>query len=194
LFAALMVVWPDSARAQPSPTRIELGVQVVSTVSSQFDDSAVGLGARVSWHPTAWVGVDAEVNGYPQDCPGQHPFSRGRVEGLFGATVGNRLGRVRPFGRLRPGFVTFRESPGPFACIAIFPPPLSCTLASGRTVFALDLGGGVELYATPNTFVRVDAGDLLLKYPGPVFDANLTARQAFFSHDFRFAAGAGVRF
>jgi hypothetical protein len=90
--------------------------------------------------------------------------------------------------------MTFRESPGPFACIAVFPPPLSCTLASGRTVFAFDVGGGVEFYATPRTFVRVDAGDLLLKYPGPVFDTNLTVRQTFYSHDFRFAAGAGVRF
>jgi len=89
----------------------------------------------------------------------------------------------------------FRELSEPFACILIFPPPLACALASGRTLFALDVGGGVEVYATPKTFVRVDAGDLLLKYPGPVFDNTLTAQQnGFFSHNFRFAAGAGWRF
>ena len=30
---------------------------------------------------------------------------------------------------------------GPIACIRIFPPPLSCQLAEGRTVMALDLVG-----------------------------------------------------
>jgi hypothetical protein len=105
------------------------------------------------------------------------------------------LGSVRPFGKLRPGFVTFRESSEPFACILIFPPPLACALSAGQTVFALDIGGGVEVYATPRTFVRVDAGDLLMKYPGPVFDAaNSQRRDAFYSHNFRFSAGAGWRF
>ena len=153
------------------------------------------LGARISWYPTRWIGAEAEINGYPGDFPGQRPFSGGRLEGLFGATVGATFGSVRPFGKLRPGFVTFRESSEPFACILIFPPPLACTLASGQTMFALDIGGGVEVYATPKTFVRVDAGDLLMKYPGPVFDAaNSPRRDGFFSHNFRFAAGAGWRF
>jgi hypothetical protein len=110
-------------------------------------------------------------------------------------TAGPRLGRVRPFAKLRPGFVTFREAPQPIVCILIFPPPLSCTLASGRRLFALDMGGGVEVFATRNTFVRADAGDRPLKYPGPVFDKNRTAQQnGFFSHDFRFAIGGGLRF
>jgi hypothetical protein len=195
LILAALIARADSARAQSSPARFELGAQVASTVSSQFDETDVGLGARVSWHPAGWVGIEAEVNGYPGNFPGRQPFSRGRVEGLFGATVGGTFGSVRPFGRLRPGFATFRESAEPFACILIFPPPLQCALASGRTLFALDIGGGVEVYTTPKTFVRVDAGDLLLKYPGPVFDNNRTARDdAFFSHNFRFAAGAGLRF
>jgi hypothetical protein len=193
--AALVVAWPDSAAAQSSAARFELGGQVASTSSSQFDETDVGAGARISWYPTRWLGAEAEINGYPGDFPGQRPFSGGRLEGLFGATVGATFGSVRPFGKLRPGFVTFRESSEPFACILIFPPPLACTLASGQTMFALDIGGGVEVYATPKTFVRVDAGDLLMKYPGPVFDNSSTPREdGFFSHNFRFAAGAGWRF
>jgi hypothetical protein len=193
--AALVVARPDSAGAQSSPARLELGGQVATTRSTQFDTTDVGLGARVSWHPAGWIGTEAELNGYPGNFPDQRPFSRGRVEGLFGATVGGRFGAVRPFGKLRPGFVMFRESPEAFACILIFPPPLACALASGRTLFALDIGGGLEVYATPKTFFRVDAGDLLMKYPGPVFDDTLTAQQSgFFSHNFRFAAGAGLRF
>jgi hypothetical protein len=192
---ALVFGQPDSAGAQSSGARLEIGAQIASTNSSQFDETDVGLGGRISWGRAGWVGTEAEVNAYPGNFPGQRPFSRGRVEGLFGATIGRSVGSVRPFGKLRPGFVKFRESSEPFACILIFPPPLACTLASGQTLFALDIGGGVEVYATPKTFVRVDAGDLLMKYPGPVFDTTSAQRQnAFFSHNFRLAAGAGWRF
>ena len=99
---------------------------------------------------------------------------------------------MRPFARLRPGFLAFRGEP--VVCILIFPPPLACQLAAGRTVFALDLGGGVELFAGSKTFVRVDAGDRMLKYPGPSFRNGRATQESFYSHDFRVSAGAGVRF
>ncbi len=193
--AVLVAARPDSAVAQSSPDRFEVGVQIASAISSQFDHTDAGLGGRFSWHPAGLVGIEAEIVLYPGDFPGQRPFSRGRMEGLFGVTVGPSFDHVRLFARLRPGFVSFREAPQPFPCILIFPPPLSCALASGRTVFAFDIGGGVEVFATRKTFVRVDVGDRLLRYPGPVFDNNRTVRaEAFFSHDFRFAAGGGRRF
>jgi hypothetical protein len=193
--AGLVVALPDPAIAQSNPDRFELGVHVSSAMWSQFDRNDVGLGGRVAWHPVEPIGIESEITFYPRDFPDRVPFSRGRVEGLFGVTVGPRFDRLRPFARLRSGFLIVREAPQPIACILIFPPPLSCQLASGRTLVAFDIGGGVEVFATQRTFVRVDAGDRLLKYPGPVFDGNFTRRAAdFFSHDFRFAAGAGVRF
>jgi hypothetical protein len=114
-------------------------------------------------------------------------FSAGRVEGLFGATVGPRLGRVRPFAKLRPGFLTFREAPQPIACVLIFPPPLRCVLAGGQTLFALDVGGGVEWLSSDRTFVRADAGDRVVRYPRP------TGGPAT-GHDFRFSFSGGLRF
>jgi len=182
------------AAAQTRGRGLELAVQVPSSISSEFDTTDVGLGGRAGWRPGGWLGVEAELNAYPLDFPGPGSFSAGRVEGLFGATIGRGHGGVRPFARLRPGFMQFHAASDPFPCIAIFPPPLACTLAAGRTVFALDAGGGVEIDATPRAFVRFDVGDLMLKYPGPSLDQRFERRDSFFGHDFRFAAGAGVRF
>lgn len=191
LFAGLLAAWPDSAVAQSSPGRFELGAQVSSAVWSEFDETDVGLGGRFAWLPTGIIGIEAEINVYPEEFV----FSSSRVEGLFGVTVGPRFDRVRPFAKLRSGFLNVGDAPRPFACILIYPPPLSCELASGRTLAAFDLGGGVEMSVTRRTFVRVEAGDRIVMYPGPVIDRNRVVQDdSFFGHDFRFAAGAGLRF
>jgi hypothetical protein len=80
--------------------------------------------------------------------------SGGRVEGLFGVTAGVTIDRVRPFARFRPGFLAVRESPAPFACILIYPSPLECVLASGRTLLAVDVGGGVDVALSSRTLMR----------------------------------------
>jgi hypothetical protein len=141
------------------------------------------------------LGVEAEVSLYPRDYPDNVPFSSGRWEGFFGGTFGPHLGRTRPFVKFRPGFLSYREAPDQFGCIAIFPPPLQCTLASGRTVLALDIGGGVDVAFTERSFIRVDVSDRALRYEGPVFDATFTPREEnFWRHGLRISAGGGVRF
>jgi hypothetical protein len=195
VLSVMCVVHAADAGAQTSSGRIEVGAQVTSVSSGEFDATDTGLGGRVSWRPNSVLGLEAELNVFPRDFPGDRPFSRGRFEGLFGATAGVTFDRFRPFARVRPGFVAVQESPAPFACILIFPPPLTCTLASGRTLAAVDLGGGIDITTTSRTFVRVDLGDRLVRYPGPAFDSDRMIREdPFFVHEFRFAAGAGVRF
>jgi hypothetical protein len=193
--AALAFIWPALAAAQTGDTRFELGVQLLAIQSGEFDAGDVGVSGRLAWRPAALLGVEAEVGVYPGDFPERTAFSRGRVEGLFGVTAGPGLGRFRPFVKLRPGFLTFRDAPRPFGCILIFPPPLACTLGTGRTSFAVDLGGGVEIQATPRTFVRLDGGDRLVRYTGPVFDRQGTVRaDGFFGHDIRMSIGGGIKF
>lgn len=191
---ALFLVFPSGAAAQANAPRFDAGVQVPVAASSQFDHTDAGIGGRLGWRPTPTIGIEGEVDVYPRGFPGTNAFSRRRIEGLFGATVGPVFGRLRPFARLRPGFLQYGAASGPVICIAIFPPPLSCVLAGGRTVLAVDIGGGVEIAATRNGFVRADVGDRLVRYPGPVFDPGGVRDAAFFGHDFRFAIGAGMRF
>jgi hypothetical protein len=195
LIACVILLRPVSAVAQSVPDRVELGVQVISATSSQFDATDIGFGGRFSWNPVGPLGLESEISFYSKDFPDARPFSRARVEALFGTTVGPRVGPARPFAKLRSGFLSVRRASRPFACILIFPPPLSCELGAGRTLPAFELGGGIELFPTPRTFARVEIGDRVLRYPGPVLGNDGATRDgAFFSHDLRVAAGAGLRF
>jgi hypothetical protein len=191
--ALLASPWPSAA--QTNDTRFQVAGHLALVSSSEFEGLDIGIGVRGSWSALSMLSVEAEMTLYPDDWPESVPFSQRRIDAFFGATAGPVLGRVRPFAKVRPGFVTFSEAPGPFACIAIFPPPLACRLAAGTTAFALDLGGGLEVFPSARTVVRVDMSDRLVRYPGPVLDRDFTAREeSFFGHDFRFSVGAGVRF
>ena len=191
----LSVAFTGTLVAQTGESRFMAGAHLATAASSEFDETDVGVGARVSWHPATLLGVEGELTIYPGDLGGAVAFSASRIEGLFGVTVGPRLERVRPFAKLRPGFLTFREAPQPIACIAIFPPPLHCQIAGGQTLLALDVGGGVEWEASDRIVVRVDAGDRAVRYPFPVIDHEGTVRNShFFGHDFRLTVGAAFRF
>jgi hypothetical protein len=193
LLVTLWLVWsPAVALAQSD--RFELGGQLISANLSPVDQADFGLGARFSWSPVPLTGLESEINLYPKDLPGQVPFSRSRIEGLFGATFGPRLGSLRPFAKARAGFLSFRAATEPIACVLIFPPPLSCQLGD-RTLLDYELGGGLELFPSRGWFVRVEVGDRAVRYPGPARDRDGTLHQGpFFGHDLRFAAGAGLRF
>jgi hypothetical protein len=194
LVVTLMLAAAAPTSAQTGERRFQVGVQLTTVASGEFDDTDTGFGGRVSWHPVGLVGVEAEVGLFPGDFAARPAFSRHRIEGLFGVTLGPRIGRLRPFARLRPGFVRFGEAPRPFACIAIFPPPLPCALAGGKTVSVTDLGGGAE-WISGRAILRLDVGDRLVRYPGPAFTSDRTAHQdAFVSHDLRVAVGAGLAF
>jgi len=122
-------------------------------------------------------------------------FSGSRVEGLAAVTAGPRLDRIRPFVRLGGGFLRVSPAPAPFVCIAIFPPPLHCLLGAGDSMPAIEIGGGVEVATSAKTFLRFDAVDRILRYPGPTFGpADEISEEGFFGHAFKFTFGAGWRF
>ena len=179
VFIALLIS-ASVARAQS----FDLGAHLVGSRWSEFKGTDLGIGGRFGWKPVPIVGIETEVNWYPRGFPDERAaFSGHRLEGVLALTAGPRLGRVRPFVRAGGGFLKSSPAPAPFACIAIFPPPLACLMAAGQTMPVFDLGGGVEVSTSQATFLRFDASDRILKYPGPTF-----------GHAFRFSLGAGWRF
>lgn len=181
--AAFVLLAACSAMAQERT--LDFGAQVAIAAPGEFDGGDVGIGARLAWRPSGLLGIEGEVDVYPAAFPDDAPpFSGSRVEALFGVTLGPRLGIVRPFARVRPGVLRYGEAPEPIVCIAIFPPPLSCQLAAGKALFVVDIGGGVEVDMSRRTYVRVDVGDRIVRYPEP----------SAVGHDTRVAVGVGVRF
>ena len=195
LVVTLLAGASERAWAQTVPP-FEAGAQVVTVASGEFDTTDVGFGGRFGWKVSPLVGVEAEMSFFPGNLDnGASDFSASRVEGLFGVTVGPVLGRIRPFAKARPGFVSFSEASGPLICIAIFPPTLPCAMGGGDTLFAFDLGGGVEFFPTERTFIRLDLGDRLIRYNGPAIDSDGDVHDGtFFGHDVRFGVGGGIRF
>ena len=192
----VMALLTGRAWAQSSADTFQVGAQLTAARSGQFDSTEFGIGGRLSWHPMAMLGIESEIDLYPADFPGDRiPFSTARLEGLFGVTAGPRLARVRPFAKLRAGFLRYSPPTAGFACIAIFPPPLNCLMAAGATRAIFDVGGGVDVFTGDRTFVRIDAGDRMVRLPGPTFINGREVRDApFFGHDFRLSIGAGWRF
>ena len=176
---------------------LEAGVHLAASQWSEFDGTDLGLGGRLTWKPSAMIGVDADLTWYPSEFPGDDgvAFSGSRFEGLFGVTVGPQMNRIRPFVKAAAGFLQSSEAPEPFACIAIFPPPIECVMAAGETLPAYEIGGGVSIATTGSTFLRIDVADRILKYPGPAFGEDREVRdEGFFGHALRFTIGGGVRF
>lgn len=187
----LLVFFASPTNAQS----FEAGLHFAASQWSEFDGTDPGIGGRVTWKPTALIGVDADLTWYPSDFPDGIAFSGSRVEGLFGVTVGPQLNRIRPFVTAAAGFLRSAEAPEPFACIAIFPPPLSCLMAAGETMPAFAIGGGVEITTSRATFLRVDATDRILEYPGPTFTRDFQLiDDAFYGHGLRLTVGLSYRF
>jgi hypothetical protein len=190
--ALCVVVVAPVARAQS----LEGSVHINAARWSEFDGTDVGIGGHFTWRPVSAIGLDADVAWYPSDFPPEtFAVSSNRFEGLLGVTVGPQVDRFRPFGKIAAGFLLSTEAPEPFACIAIFPPPLSCLMAAGHTLPAIEIGGGIQVNATPRTFARVDVGSRWLRYPGPSFRSFPSViEEHFWASGLRLSVGGGLKF
>lgn len=192
--AVAVAVWLAAGSAHAQERAWDASIAASWTDYSQFDDTSFALGVSLSRRITNGLAAEMQLGFSPSDL-GERPFSGSRFEGYLGLRGGPHLGRHQVFAAVRPGFVRFSEAPAPIVCITIFPPPLACSLAAGETLFGIQLGGGLELLPSERSLVRLEAGSLLVKYPGPaiardsgVFD------DALWSHNLRLGVSVGLRF
>jgi hypothetical protein len=163
-----------------------------------------GFGGRFGYNFSKYFTLEAEGNFLPRD----RELNGGqKVQGLFGAKVGDRYKKFGFFGKVRPGFVRFEKGDYRFVGgVAVFPPPLANFKPVARTNFAIDLGGVVELYPSKRTIIRFDAGDTIVRLParnaaafqvnspGPAFNVVVLPAAAQTKHNFQGSAGVGFRF
>ena len=189
-----MAVWIAAGAAHADERPWDVSVAASWTDYDEFDDTSFGLGLTASRRITSWLAADAQIGFSPSDL-GRPAISASRFEGFLGLRAGPRLGAHQVYAAIRPGFVNSADAPEPIVCIAIFPPPLGCALATGETLFGTQLMGGLELVPSERTVVRVEAGSLLLKYPGPAIARDgETFDDALWSHNLRFGLSVGLRF
>jgi hypothetical protein len=192
---ALHVVLPAAAPAQAAePRRADVSVELATTHYGELEETTVGAGARLSFRLLDWLAVDGGLVFASSDL-GQPAFSTSQMEGLFGLRAGPRVGAGSVYVSARSGFLRFSGTSELLICIAIYPPPLRCVLAAGHTAFALNFGGGGEIPLGPRFLLRLELGDLMVKYPGPALGREeVVLEESFWRHSVRGAVSVGFRF
>ncbi len=174
--------------------RFELGLEVPIVKLSQVAETDTGLGLRLGFDLSRSVALEAALGYFPADL-GDPAFSGSRTQALLGLKAGRRGEKAGVFATARGGVTSFSEAPAPFPCILIYPPPLSCQMGGGDTLATVELGGAFEYYPSSRSVLRLEVGDQLLRWPGPVIDGTGQVRESdFWDHDLRLSVGFGWRF
>jgi hypothetical protein len=164
---------------------------------SEFDVTDLGAGVQSGFRLTPAIAVDGTFAWIPSsgDFSSTLFENQQRMLGVAGIRAGLTRGRVELFGKARPGFLRFSHQDS-VVCILIFPVPLSCQLAAGYTAFAFDAGAGasINLDRAGRFFLRVDGGDLLLRYGLQAYRRQGETTDGFVSHNFNINVGVGRKF
>ena len=97
----IMLLCSLSAEAQRSSGPIELGIQVTGVHLHKIDETPFGFGARALFDFNKRLGVDAEVDHFPENPSGNF----GETSVLAGIRSGRRWQRFGAFGKARAGFI-----------------------------------------------------------------------------------------
>lgn len=213
--AVILVTGARAARAQADEPRWEAGGHFTAigfnndspltnspgtpNESSAYP-AASGFGGRVGYNVNSNFAVEAEFNYFPRDRFGE---GGRKVQGLFGVRAGKRFEHVGIYAKLRPGFVNFSRgdyTPRPnVLCVPFNIEP--CFEPERTTNFALDAGGVLELHTSKKTFVRLDAGDTLIRFGRRLAPLRTNNNVVFIveaegetTHNFQGGVGFGFRF
>jgi len=200
----------QDARAQSDVKGVEVGAQFSALwlrdlnipdaerglfFTRTFNKTVAGFGGRAAYNINRKIAIDGELNFFPEN---DLDSSGRRLQGLVGLKAGYRSEKFGLFFKLRPGFVrSYRALDCPNGDLR------RCD-TSGRTDFALDVGGVVEFYPSSRTILRFDLGDTLIYYRernfvaiipepgGPV--GRIVPLAGDTTHNLQFSVGFGIRF
>ena len=199
--AACAFIITQQAHAQSEPGSLEKSFEIGANITGTFlreigtrdagvGTSTGGLGGRFAYNFNEHFALDTEVNLFLGN-----PATSGRiVQGQFGLKAGVRRGRVGVFGKIRPGFMYFRNDPfgaggtggGLFGGRASSTEPM------------IDVGGVVEVYSSDAFFLRFDFGDTIINYRQRTIRPTLSGPEVsvggFTTHNFQGSVGVGYRF
>jgi hypothetical protein len=154
LFLCLLLMGP-AGRAQDNSTQFEFGAQY-STVRETNTDLAAkdfsGVGARFDWNLSCRLAFESQVDFFPENgVPLLLEQGGQSVEAVFGLRA--KVIQTRHFsifGLVRPGLLHFSNVQ------TIAPGNSISYITQPATYFVLNLGGGIEYYATPRWVLRFD--------------------------------------
>jgi len=155
LFTLLVFFAASSLFAQDDYTRFEFGAQysTIRLTNHQLAASNYsGFGGRFDWNLNRRLAFESQVDFFPEHLIPLLSIQGGQtLQAVFGARAKVlQTRRLSVFGLIRPGLFHFTD-------VAFFSPtsPTGFGLRP-ETHFVLNLGGGLEYYASPRWVLRAD--------------------------------------
>lgn len=149
---------PGTPDLRPPVDRWEIGVQYTNlslpVLSNQCSSgscrqSLSGTGFNFDYNLTRGIALDNTLN----FIPGQKG-SQAMMEGLFGVRMGARFDKFGIYGKVRPGFIYYKNAM----------PGGGDMTPNSLSRFATDIGGVFEFYPQHNTILRFDVGTTVVRY------------------------------
>jgi hypothetical protein len=144
-----------SDRAQDTSTQFELGAQYSTIRETNYaleGENFSGFGGRFDWNLTRRLAFESQIDYLPENGLPLSLVQGGQtLQAVFGVRAKVlQTRRLSVFGLVRPGLLHFSGvgvlAGGPSISYAVQP----------ATYFVLNLGGGIEYYASPRWVLRAD--------------------------------------
>lgn len=171
-----------------------VGGQFSSLNTRRNSATEPGVGGWLSYDVLNSVALEAEANFSSRESPVSE-LGGGRVtQALLGPKAGKRYERFGLFGTVKPGVHSYSRTVTGFRFDG---ERLTGVEVGRKNLFALKLGGVVELYPSGRLTVRFDGGDIITRQPSrlTVLPQSRVARApAFSEHNLQLSYGLGYRF
>jgi hypothetical protein len=191
-FIAGMFLTALPVRAQDSSTQFELGAQYSTIRETNTNFAATnfsGVGGRFGWNLSRRLALESQFDFFPENGV-PLPLEQGgqSFEAVFGIRAKViQTRRFSVFGLVRPGLLHFSDvqTLAPGSSISYTTQP--------ATYFVLNLGGGIEYYATPRWVLRFDIEGNPYRIPAVFSDGGLHSLPGKINDTTRLSFGVAYR-